>query len=83
VEARIRGIFLIGPFLADQKYLADAGSCLPSMVVVALGEPGVPLISWAQAGIAPGRKKRQPKAKRKKSPRHESGPLKAFKYALI
>ena len=27
------------------------GSCFPSIVVVALGEPGVPLICWA---IAPG-----------------------------
>src|SRR5260370_14568942 len=27
------------------------GSCLPSIVIVALGEPGVPLICWA---FAPG-----------------------------
>ena len=28
------------------------GSCLPSIVIVALGEPGVPLICWA---MAPGK----------------------------
>ena len=28
------------------------GSCSPLMVVVALGEPGVPVISWAGAGRA-------------------------------
>ena len=32
------------------------GSCLPSMVVVALGEPGVPLISWALTGTVAGNK---------------------------
>src|SRR5882724_7233303 len=34
------------------------GSCLPSMVIVALGNPSVPLICWAYApdeGIAPRR----------------------------
>ena len=28
------------------------GSCLPSIVTVALGEPGVPVICWADAGRA-------------------------------
>ena len=28
------------------------GSCFPSMVTVALGEPGVPVICWAGAGRA-------------------------------
>ena len=26
----------------------DGGSCFPLMVVVALGEPGVPVVSWAR-----------------------------------
>src|SRR5208282_259685 len=28
------------------------GSCLPSSVIVALGEPGTPLICWARAALA-------------------------------
>src|ERR1700693_6173437 len=31
------------------------GSCFPSIVVVALGEPGTPVVSWAIAGTAPTR----------------------------
>src|SRR5258708_22159640 len=29
------------------------GSCFPSSVIVELGEPGVPLICWAEALVAP------------------------------
>jgi len=28
------------------------GSCFPSMVMVALGDPGVPVICWPMTGIA-------------------------------
>ncbi len=38
-----RASFLITP----PNFASGAGSCLPSMVVVAPGEPGVPVISWA------------------------------------
>ena len=31
---------------------AGGGNCLPSMVVVALGEPGTPVVSWAVANSA-------------------------------
>ena len=42
---------------------SGAGSCLPLIVVVAPGEPGVPVVCWAAAGPAatawlPGRKSR-------------------------
>jgi hypothetical protein len=35
------------------------GSCFPSTVVVALGEPGTPVICWALTEPATGRTKRQ------------------------
>src|SRR6266700_5990420 len=31
------------------NFRGGGGSCLPSIVIVALGEPGVPLICWAIA----------------------------------
>jgi hypothetical protein len=33
---------------------SGGGSCLPVMVVVALGEPGVPVICWAATGDGEG-----------------------------
>ena len=36
--------------ITPPNFGSGAGSCLPSMVVVALGEPGVPVICWAWAG---------------------------------
>ena len=35
-----------------------AGSWLPGMVVVALGEPGTPVVCWALSGKAASRKNR-------------------------
>src|ERR1700730_1763263 len=43
-----RALSLIPP----PNFVGGAGSCSPLMVVVALGEPGVPVISWAGAGRA-------------------------------
>src|SRR5258708_155273 len=37
--------------MTPPNFRGGGGSCLPSIVIVALGEPGVPLIRWA---IAPG-----------------------------
>jgi len=45
------------------------GRYLPSIVVVALGEPGVPVICWALTGTTVGRTKKQAKANPKKRPR--------------
>src|ERR1700741_5123189 len=36
----------------------SGGSCLPSIVVLALGEPGVPVICWAKAPGASDRHRR-------------------------
>ncbi len=33
--------------ITPPNFGSGAGSCLPSMVVVAAGEPGVPVICWA------------------------------------
>ena len=41
--------------ITPPKGRAGGGSCFPSIVSVALGEPGVPVICWAPAG-APARK---------------------------
>src|SRR5438552_14953040 len=38
--------------ITPPKFGGGAGSCLPSIVVVALGEPGVPVTCWAKAGDA-------------------------------
>src|SRR5271167_3259760 len=35
--------------ITPPNFCGSAGSCSPLMVVVALGEPGVPVISWACA----------------------------------
>src|SRR5471030_459438 len=35
--------------ITPPNLVGGGGSCLPSMVIVALGEPGVPLICWAIA----------------------------------
>jgi hypothetical protein len=43
-----RALSLITP----PNFPGGAGSCSPLIVVVALGEPGVPVISWAGAGNA-------------------------------
>ena len=36
--------------ITPPNFGSGGGSCLPSMVVVALGEPGVPVVCWAAAG---------------------------------
>src|SRR5262245_1655663 len=38
--------------ITPPNFGSGAGSCLPSRVVVALGEPGVPVICWATANAA-------------------------------
>src|SRR5271165_6180895 len=38
--------------ITPPNFCGGAGSCSPLMVVVALGEPGVPVISWPGAGRA-------------------------------
>src|ERR1700687_4341186 len=53
------------------------GSCVPSIVVVALGEPGAPLICWAVAGIALTRA-RAVDVSRTRSDRVIVGPLQDF-----
>ncbi len=35
--------------ITPPNFGSGGGSCLPSMVMVALGEPGVPVICWAWA----------------------------------
>src|SRR4051794_32676254 len=44
----LRASFLMTP----PKAGSGGGSCFPSIVVVALGDPGVPVIVWAIAGQA-------------------------------
>ena len=34
--------------ITPPNFGSGGGSCLPSMVVVALGEPGVPVVCWAK-----------------------------------
>ena len=42
------------PFLDHTaKLIGGGGSCFPSIVVVALGEPGTPVICWAETGVEP------------------------------
>src|SRR4249919_2346826 len=36
--------------ITPPNFGSGGGSCFPSIVVVALGEPGVPVICWALAG---------------------------------
>src|ERR1700675_4098195 len=40
--------------ITPPNFGGSGGSCLPSSVIVALGEPGVPVICWA-AAVAPRR----------------------------
>src|SRR5208282_2599403 len=40
--------------MTPPNFGSGGGSCVPSIVVVAPGEPGVPLISWALTGTAAG-----------------------------
>src|SRR5580658_6203638 len=37
-------------FITPPNFIGGGGSCLPLIVTVASGEPGVPLICWADAG---------------------------------
>src|SRR5271157_4832949 len=37
--------------ITPPNFGSGAGSCFPSIVVVALGEPGTPLTCWALVGI--------------------------------
>jgi hypothetical protein len=37
--------------ITPPNFGSGAGSCLPEMVVVASGEPGVPVICWAWAAV--------------------------------
>ena len=34
--------------ITPPNFGSGAGSCLPSIVVVALGEPGTPVVCWSQ-----------------------------------
>ena len=44
---------ILGAFLDHAaERIGGGGSCFPSIVMVALGEPGVPVICWAGAGRA-------------------------------
>ena len=36
--------------ITPPNFGSGGGSCFPSIVVVALGEPGVPVICWASTG---------------------------------
>src|SRR4029453_18130347 len=38
--------------ITPPNFGGSGGSCLPSSVIVAPGEPGVPVICWAAAGAA-------------------------------
>src|SRR6266481_9370883 len=38
--------------ITPPNFGSGAGSCLPSMVVVALGEPGSPVVCWASVDAA-------------------------------
>jgi len=38
--------------ITPPNFGSGGGSCFPLIVVVALGEPGVPVICWATAGVA-------------------------------
>src|ERR1700726_2896855 len=40
---------LASSLITPPNFGGSGGSCLPSIVVVALGEPGVPVICWAKA----------------------------------
>src|SRR5437773_8306611 len=43
---------LASSLITPPNFGGSGGSCLPSIVVVALGVPGVPLICWADAPCA-------------------------------
>ena len=55
--------------ITPPNFGSGGGSCLPSMVVVALGEPGVPLISWALTGTAAGSTKNRQAMANPRGPR--------------
>ena len=44
--------------ITPPNFGSGGGSCLPSIVVVALGEPGVPVVCWARAE-APWQRRRE------------------------
>src|ERR1700757_5116632 len=44
--------------ITPPNFGGSGGSCLPSKVIVALGEPGVPVICWAEASGASERHRR-------------------------
>src|ERR1700747_994640 len=44
--------------ITPPNFGGSGGSCLPSIVVVALGEPGVPVICWASAPVASDKQRR-------------------------
>src|SRR5262245_48991960 len=46
--------------MVPPNFCGGGGICVPSMVVVALGEPGVPVICWAWAGNASSNANAQP-----------------------
>src|SRR5205809_2858324 len=51
--------------ISPPNFGGSGGSCLPSSVIVALGEPGVPVICWANAPGASDRHRRIPVDDRK------------------
>ena len=44
--------------ITPPNFGSGGGNCLPSMVVVAPGEPGIPVVCWAVAGTTVSRKDR-------------------------
>src|SRR6266576_4664248 len=44
--------------ISPPNFGGSGGSCVPSRVIVALGEPGVPVICWANASGASDRHRR-------------------------
>src|SRR5258707_11301785 len=41
--------------ITPPNFIGGGGICFPSMATVALGEPGVPVICWANPGITDAR----------------------------
>src|ERR1700674_2344792 len=42
--------------ITPPNFIGGGGSCFPSSVTVALGEPGTPVICWARAALAINKK---------------------------
>src|ERR1700746_2345425 len=49
---------LASSLIAPPNLGGSGGSCLPAIVVVGVGEPGVPVICWASAPVASDKHRR-------------------------